>query len=567
MSDKKTHVHNQQFLRMVQDSSISPGDRASAMIFHICETGLDAHTVVGQVIAEADQGRQLSEKLEAQQSHPLAGERFIGTIEQPHLYAAVTRGPGVVYLRAQPDEIAGLQQGDPVLIDLKEDRIVGRNGHIGATGDVVTVECLPPDCPNQIVVKHHEHSQLAWLHHNLLDQPNPCQPGSRMLYDPQRRFVLAPVETRTDGSELLADPAKLGEVRREDVGAPKPVVGEIVDKVRQFVEYPDWAAKMRVRQRVSYLFVGGTGTGKSHTLKFIAHEVHDFCEQLTGVRISRVIVCDASQFWNSLFGATEQRIAAWAETLQALGSQVLSDKNGQPLRFPLIIVLEECEALLRIRGDQTGSGHLFDRPLALLLQKTESIENAIHSQIIWIATTNRPDLADPAALRRLGMRRVFFGNLTLDEAASVLATKIPEDMPIRDADGDPQSAREAVFRQVLGYLYGPTPKQDLVEVRMVNSDRRILKRRDLVTPATLEEAVSAAVDDCLRQSRREGRLLGLDGNDVVRFLHRHYTGLSRSLTRYNLPAYCPEWFEDDMHEIASVTPLARRDRRAIAPIH
>ena len=88
--------------------------------------------------------------------------------------------------------------------------------------------------------------------------------------------------------------------------------------------------------------------------------------------------------------------------------------------------VEECDALLRTRGDQTGSGHLFDRPLALFLQKIESLEAALKCPILWVATSNRPDLVDPASLRRIGMRTVTFGTLTAAEAAVVLAKKLPE---------------------------------------------------------------------------------------------------------------------------------------------
>ena len=66
--------------------------------------------------------------------------------------------------------------------------------------DVVTVDSQPPDHPGQIVVKHHDQAQLAWLHHDLLDRSDECRPGTRVLYDSQRRFVLGVVDTTSDGT-------------------------------------------------------------------------------------------------------------------------------------------------------------------------------------------------------------------------------------------------------------------------------------------------------------------------------------------------------------------------------
>ena len=108
-----------------------------------------------------------------------------------------------------------------------------------------------------------------------------------MVYDPQRRFVLAVVDTQSDGSELLVDPENLETVRREDVGAPRTIVDDILRRVRMFVQRPDWLAKMFVRRRVSYCFSGPTGSGKSFHLKLIATEVTDLVEELTGKRSSR----------------------------------------------------------------------------------------------------------------------------------------------------------------------------------------------------------------------------------------------------------------------------------------
>ena len=314
---------HQQLAELLGDHKVPSIDRCDALIYEIVDKGLDMRPVVRRLVEEAEVGRKLREKLAAQEGHTLVPERFIGTVDKPRLYAQVTRGANVVWLPAAPEEVADLRPGDPVLIDSQTDRIVGRDGQLPITGDVVEVESLPANQPGRVYVKREGHSQLARLHHSLIADPDACRPGTRMVYDALRNFVLEPAQTATDGKELLLDLGRMDSVRRQDVGSPKPVVDEILAHLKIFVEHPDWATQLAARMRCSYLFIGGTGTGKSYTLRLIATEYGDFLEAVTGQHVSRVVMCDASQFWRSLFGETEQMIAAWVEKLERLGGNTL----------------------------------------------------------------------------------------------------------------------------------------------------------------------------------------------------------------------------------------------------
>jgi hypothetical protein len=86
-----------------------------------------------------------------------------------------------------------------------------------------------------------------------------------------------------------------------------------------------------------------------------------------------------------------------------------------------------------------------------------------------------------------------------------------------------------------------------------------------VTPALLEEAVSAAIDRSLSRSARAGRLLGLDADDMVQFLDRYFSDLARTLRPHNIAEYCPEWFRDQSLHITNVVPLVQR-RRNVASL-
>lgn len=470
----------------------------------------------------------------------------------------------MVYLPAAQEEIAHYQCGESILIDMESRRIVGRDGTAPLSGDIVTIESRPPEHPRHAVIRQRDQLELVRLHSDLVERDDCCRPGDQVLYDSMRKFILAPVTTRTSGDELLVAPESLAVVRRADVGGVHGVVDEILQRFVAAVQYPDWTRALRFRHRCSYLWVGGTGTGKSYHLKLLATEIHDFVEQMTGVRASRLVMLDASSFWSPYFGETEQRIASWAAKLEQLGSRALTTRDGRRVHFPLIVCLEEAESLLRGRGETDGSGHLFDRPLSLFLQKTESLENSLQVPIIWLATSNRPDLADSAALRRVGMRRVMFDMLRPAGARSVLLKKIPLDMPMSPHGQPDGQARAALVAQAVGFLYGPQPKQEIAEVTLLNGQRQPVLRQDMVSPALLEEAISAGIDAALRKSMQAGRLVGLAGDDVVQFLHRYFAELAPTLHPHNIAEYCPRLFQKQSPAVRDVQPLLDPAQRPIS---
>jgi SpoVK/Ycf46/Vps4 family AAA+-type ATPase len=284
-------------------------------------------------------------------------------------------------------------------------------------------------------------------------------------------------------------------------------------------------------------------------------------EALTGERVSRLVQCDASQFYSQWFGETESRISAWFEKLGKLGRLTLRARDGREVRVPLLVVLEEAEALFRSRSEADASSHLFDRPLALLLQKLDALTAHLDVPLVFCSTTNRPDLLDPAARRRLGVRQVTFGPLTAGQAASVLAKKLPPGLPLRPSGAGREPTHDEIVRRVVAYLYGPDPDQGIVEVRLLNAGRRTVCRRELVTGALVEQAVSTAIDDAVRESGEEGELLGLDAEGVIAALEEQFAGLARSLRPHNLREHCPDLFADGPVHAEDVRPLARTARR------
>ena len=112
--------------QMIRDEDLPPQERGDMLLYTLSEEGLDHRDTVARIIAEADLGRAARDQMESAQRNSLASERFLGTAEPTPgaTYAIVTSGSRVIYLPASAEQLAGLQVGEPVLIDLESRRLI-----------------------------------------------------------------------------------------------------------------------------------------------------------------------------------------------------------------------------------------------------------------------------------------------------------------------------------------------------------------------------------------------------------------------------------------------------------
>lgn len=148
---------------------------------------------------------------------------------------------------------------------------------------------------------------------------------------------------------------------------------EEVSEVIEFLKNPEKFQRLGGRIPRGLLFVGPPGTGKTLLAKAIAGEADvpfysisgsDFVEMFVGVGASRV---------RDLFRQAKENT-------------------------PCIIFLDEVDAVGRRRGSGLGGGHdEREQTLNAILVEMDGFET--NEQVIVIASTNRPDVLDPALLR------------------------------------------------------------------------------------------------------------------------------------------------------------------------
>ena len=558
MSDPATLVKR---LEVCRNTAIPVRARAETAAMLTAELPLDAIPMLEQVFKEADFGREKMKEEAEENRAPLLRATFMGRCQVAgKLYAALATPGGDTYLPCKEAMLAELKMGDPVLIDTKTSRIVGCDGQVPPGGEVVTVEAFNADDPSRVLVKHHEQSLLARVSHMVSEEQEPLTPGQRVLLDPMTRFVHESIETESDGEELVTPVEVLARFDTNELGGANPLLEEVLFRIQQRILHPEWTERMRPKDSASYLLVGPTGTGKTLHIKCIARLLMDFIEELTGERVSPLILVDTGTFFSPLFGQTEINIKAFFRKLRKIGRRTLRTHDGRTFPQPWLLVLEECESLFRSRGEVGGSSHLFDRPLALLLSELSSAGSEMDMAITTLASTNRGDLLDPAARRRIGIRQIVIGTLSGGQADAVLRKKLG-DVPLRDGSGP--TARDAVINQVLAWLYGGSEaEQAIAEVRFIDASRRLLCRKHVVTGAMLDEAVSAAKDECLRASAERGELLGVVAAGIIRSITAQLQSLAVTLRSHNVAEHCPQWFQDEPVRVESVKPLIARSRRA-----
>ena len=161
-------------------------------------------------------------------------------------------------------------------------------------------------------------------------------------------------------------------VKFSDVAGIDEAVEEL-QEVRDFLAEPERYQKMGAKIPHGVLLVGPPGTGKTLLAKAVAGEAgvpffsisgSDFVEMFVGVGASRV---------RDLFKQAKEA-------------------------SPAIIFIDEIDAVGRQRGAGVGGSHdEREQTLNQMLVEMDGFED--NSAVILIASTNRPDILDPALLR------------------------------------------------------------------------------------------------------------------------------------------------------------------------
>ena len=157
----------------------------------------------------------------------------------------------------------------------------------------------------------------------------------------------------------------------EDIGGLEEIKQELKEAVEWPLMYPKLFKKAGIRPLNGILLFGPPGCGKTLLAKAVATETQ-----------SNFITVKGPEIFSKWVGESERSV------------REIFRKARQAA--PSIIYFDEIDAISSSRGEFQGT-HIYDSIVNQILVEMDGIENK--KGIVVIASTNRPDLVDPALLR------------------------------------------------------------------------------------------------------------------------------------------------------------------------
>ncbi len=201
-----------------------------------------------------------------------------------------------------------------------------------------------------------------------IDEPIPIE-IIQNLFVKDRNFLKAQMEIKP--SAIRGYMKDIPEVSWDDIGGLEDIKQELIESVDWPLQRPELYKKAGIRPVGGILLFGPPGCGKTLLAEAVATETN-----------SNFITIKGPELMSKWVGESEKNIRGIFSKARELA--------------PSIIYFDEIEALTGNRGGWKGSA-VYDTVITQLLTEMDGIES--NSGIIILASTNRPDLVDPALLR------------------------------------------------------------------------------------------------------------------------------------------------------------------------
>ncbi len=158
----------------------------------------------------------------------------------------------------------------------------------------------------------------------------------------------------------------------EQVGGLSDTKERLRETIQWPLEYPEVFESMDLDAAKGVLLYGPPGTGKTLLAKAVANEAE-----------SNFISIKGPELLNKFVGESEKGVR-----------EVFSKARENA---PTVVFFDEIDSIAGERGRQSGDSGVGERMVSQLLTELDGLEEL--EDVVVVATTNRPDLIDPALLR------------------------------------------------------------------------------------------------------------------------------------------------------------------------
>ena len=162
------------------------------------------------------------------------------------------------------------------------------------------------------------------------------------------------------------------DVTWQQVGGLEDTKERLRETIQWPLDYPEVYEAMDMEAAKGVLMFGPPGTGKTLLAKAVANESQ-----------SNFISIKGPELLNKFVGESEKGVREVFEKARS--------------NAPTVIFFDEIDSIATERGQRTGDSGVSERMVSQLLTELDGLEEL--EDVVVIATTNRPDLIDPALLR------------------------------------------------------------------------------------------------------------------------------------------------------------------------
>jgi ATP-dependent 26S proteasome regulatory subunit len=451
-----------------------------------------------------------------------------------------------------------LELGTRVLMDAGAKLVVGVDPHSREVGEMVELLHQLDDHRAVVKVRGIE-KRIVHLSAPLAGQISreEVKPGSSLVVCPRAQLAFQVVEEKTGSSPfrfLVTDPPP--NLRLDDLASPPRAFYAILDHVRREMTDPETCRRYGLNRAISKFLIGPTGTGKTYGLTALIGSAYELMSELTGVPIDqlpcRVLRLRPSEVFSKWLGESEKHLDIFHDEVEQVADAPFLGPDGRIHHLATFAIIEESDAIGRARrgSDEDHVGRI----LVTMLQRLDvNWRNLGQKLVVFLFTSNVPELMDPALVRRAGGEVVVFGRLDRAGFAAVLEKQL-KDRPIRKShaangrrwgngdrkapDGNP--ARE-LANLVADALYSPNAEHDRtgqVEITFAGSTAPVIKhQRDFLSGAIVAQAVqNAAARACQAELCGDGEG-GLTSAMLLEEIAGQVQGVVHQLAPHNAGLY------------------------------
>lgn len=516
----------------------------------------------------AEKLKALEELLQQMEAGPLRPATFLGLLQGRGNVArarVLLEDGATAYVVVPDEELAkSLRRGDAVLLEAQGKALLDRDPAGVDVGEEARLERALDGGRVEVTLRDHERhvfrtaADLA----EELDRKD-VSPGGMLLVCARRGMAFASVPNADGLSHyryLIRSRPPETSIQR-DIGNPPPFLEELTDHVRREMTDPELGRRYRLRRAVMKLLTGVSGSGKTLCVQGFWRKMYEVMSEITGVPMEdlppRVVRLRMSEVLSKWLGDSDKHIDLFFDEVDQLADERFEGPDGRRHEMPLLAICEECDGLARARGDDA----IHDRIQTTLLQRLDVTCQKLRDRlVIFLFTTNVPQVVDPAFLRRAGGTTERFGRLNRRGFVAVL-NKHLRDLPLLGGD-DATEAQRNVVHDVVAWLFSPNGNdRGQVELTFAGSTQPMTKhRRDFLNGALVDRAVQEAATEACRAERQGTDRPGLTAASLVAAFDRQVRSVVDQLHPHNVTNYL------DLPDGVRVVNVRRIDQPTVLPM-